>query len=380
MEIQHKIELPEKKRLLFREKIRIFFTLLSRNFINKLRDKSNLIITFVLPPVLGVFVGGILYYSPGNEYTFFDNKQVATFIFLCVLIAFFLGVTNSVEEIIKEQKILIREKMMGISKISYYYAKFITLIPFAFIQNILFIAVGYYILQGKEFYFVFSLISTLVTLCGIGMGLFISSIPNLSSKAAVNLIPIVLIPQIIFGGALIKYDEMNRSFDLFEKSPIPEICQLMPSRWGFEALITYQGYNNKYKPLADTMQETITSLGRACYELHEKRNIGVEEQLLLAKLISQKEEKEKEFEMFGQKYKNAYWNSSIDAAIDNEANMDYKNYIEGRTKFYPMFIGKKSISFTSVEIQTYLYNCIILLIFIGFFNIITIVVLKIRFT
>ncbi len=34
------------------------------------------------------------------------------------------------------------------------------------------------------------------------------------AKTAANFVPLVLIPQLIFGGALIKYDEMNRNLDI----------------------------------------------------------------------------------------------------------------------------------------------------------------------
>jgi hypothetical protein len=67
----------------------------------------------------------------------------------------------------------------------------------------------------------------------------------------VNAIPLILIPQIILGGALIKYEEMNKNLDLVysvgrwlkkagndeenvSKLKVPFICQFMPLRWSYE--------------------------------------------------------------------------------------------------------------------------------------------------
>ena len=46
----------------------------------------------------------------------------------------------------------------------------------------------------------------------VTLGLLISSFVA-DAKTAVNIVPLILIPQIIMGGALIKYEEMNRNLD-----------------------------------------------------------------------------------------------------------------------------------------------------------------------
>ena len=48
---------------------------------------------------------------------------------------------------------------------------------------------------------------------GTRLGLVISRIVG-DSKTAANFVPLVLIPQLIFGGALIKYEEMNKDLDV----------------------------------------------------------------------------------------------------------------------------------------------------------------------
>jgi len=56
----------------------------------------------------------------------------------------------------------------------------------------------------------------------------------------VNILPIVFIPQMIFAGAVIEFEKMNRSVKVNPESVIPEFCNIMPSRWLFEGLFTAQ--------------------------------------------------------------------------------------------------------------------------------------------
>ena len=141
-------------------------------------------------------------------------------------------------------------------------AKIVTLGGFAIVQNLLFLTVGFLTLEMKELFLGLFFILMLTSMCGICLGLFVSSLPGLSAKGAINLVPIMLIPQIIFGGALVEYKKMNQQLTVFESSPIPEICQLMPSRWAFEAAVTLQGYHNRYHPVEDSLQYELNDYRR----------------------------------------------------------------------------------------------------------------------
>ena len=97
-------------------------------------------------------------------------------------------------------------------------------------------------------------------------------------KTAVNIIPAVLIPQIILGGALIKYEEMNRNLDFvytvqtwFTAHPdsalpprsdlqVPLICEFMPMRWSYEALIYAQAKLNPLTKRQEEIQNEVTAL------------------------------------------------------------------------------------------------------------------------
>lgn len=117
----------------------------------------------------------------------------------------------------------------------------------------------------------------LTAFSGISLGLLISSLVA-EGKTAVNIIPVVLIPQIILGGALIKYEEMNRNLDFiysiqewFHHHPdsaieprsdlqVPLICEFMPMRWSYEALIYAQAKLNPLTVRQARIQRQINQI------------------------------------------------------------------------------------------------------------------------
>ena len=72
----------------------------------------------------------------------------------------------------------------------------------------------------RDMFFTYLFWMFLTSMNGVVAGLFISSIVK-DSKTAQNIIPLILIPQIILGGALIRYEEMNRNLDLVHRLEQP---------------------------------------------------------------------------------------------------------------------------------------------------------------
>ena len=92
-------------------------------------------------------------------------------------------------------------------------------------------------------------------------------------KTAANIVPLVLIPQIIMGGALIKYEDMNRNLALvytftrwFSEHPnterdkkmdsklqVPFVCQFIAMRWSYEEMVVAQA---KLNPLTRRQDRT----------------------------------------------------------------------------------------------------------------------------
>src|SRR5256714_15468043 len=114
---------------------------------------------------------------------------------------------------------------------------------------------------------------------GISLGLVISSLVA-DPKTAANIVPLVLIPQIIMGGALIKYEDMNRNLDLvysfshwFSEHPdsektrktesklqVPLVCQFIAMRWSYEEVIVAQAKLNPLTKRQDRAHDEIQKL------------------------------------------------------------------------------------------------------------------------
>ena len=266
-----------KEPLRWREEWRQFLVLLKRAFLSKLRNKANLLITLLAAPALALLIGFILRRSEGMNYDFASAFHIPVYLFLSLVVAMFLGLTNSVDDITRDRPVLLRERNLNI-RLSYYVtAKALTLAAFAIIQCVLFTLVGDALLAVRGMFWIVFAAMFLTTMSGVAIGLVVSSLVN-EAKTGVLIIPVVLIPQLILAGAFVKYEDMNRNLDFVytvrqwaENHPgsameprsdlqVPFICQLMPMRWSYEALIFAQAKLNPLTGRQERIQKQITAL------------------------------------------------------------------------------------------------------------------------
>ena len=234
------------KKLNFQEHLSQIYYLFKRNLKNKMKNKTNLFVTFLAAPILAVFISVILRYSqPESSYSFGANINMPIFIFISVIVFIFLGLSNSLDEIISERRIISREKKINIKTGYYLLAKNLTLPIFALIQSILYFFIASIILEIRGVFYVYIIYLLLSAFIGYSLGLLGSALLK-DKNAIINLLPIVLIPQIIFGGAVIEFEKMNRNIRINAENVIPEFCQFIPSRWLFEGLFTAQAKLNSY--------------------------------------------------------------------------------------------------------------------------------------
>src|SRR4051812_15635644 len=264
-----------------------FRTVLRRAFTSKLRNRGNVIITLGVAPVLALLIATILRYSDSGEYDFASAYHIPTFLFLSLIVAMFLGLTNSADDVIRDRAVLQRERNLNVRLSYYVISKSITLGVFALVQCILFVLIGNYILQIRGMFWVDLAIVFMTAMGGVTLGLVISSLVG-DPKTAANIVPLVLIPQIIMGGALIKYEDMNRNLALvyalthwFKEHPnkeqgkkmdsklqVPFVCQFVAMRWSYEELVVAQA---KLNPLA-SRQERVNREIHRIVDSREKRD------------------------------------------------------------------------------------------------------------
>jgi ABC transport system ATP-binding/permease protein len=202
--------------------------LASRYALLVVRDRKHLRSALIQVPLLGIFTA-ILFSSsifvtpPQPNYA----GKAAQLVFLMVTIAIWLGSINAAREIVKERNVLDRELAIGVRLPAYLASKLAVLLALAAIQIVLFalIVLVFRPLHEPaftvlEFLFVLVLAGSIAVLLGLLVSAFATS-----EDQATAIIPLVLVPQLLFSGALVEFKEMQ---------PIVKVLSvLVPSRWGF---------------------------------------------------------------------------------------------------------------------------------------------------
>jgi ABC-type multidrug transport system ATPase subunit len=228
---------------------RQFKVFVKRDVLAKLSDKQYLFINMLESPILAILLAYIIKYydeSALNQagYIFSDNSNLPVYLFMSVIVAIFIGLTVSAEEIIADRKILKREEFLHLSRPAYLMSKVFILTILSAIQAFTFVIIGNTIMELKGMYFIywFMLFSTWVFANLLGLNI------SDSFKTSVTiyiLIPFLVIPQIILSGIIVKFDKLNPNIS----SPvsIPWYGEIMTARWAYEGLAVYQFKNNKFE-------------------------------------------------------------------------------------------------------------------------------------
>ncbi len=224
----------------------IFF---KRNLLSKLADLQFMSISLLVAPILAVILGFFTKYISGDgqnphAYLFSMNENLPAYLFMSVIVALFLGLILSAEEIIKDRKIMERESFLHLSRTAYLLSKVAFLFLLSALQMFLFVIIGNAILEIRGMTFSYWLI-LFATACFTNMlGLNISD--GLKSVVAIYIIvPFLLVPQILLAGVIVKFDKLHYKFASYESVPL--IGDIMASRWAYEALAVDQFVNNEYQ-------------------------------------------------------------------------------------------------------------------------------------
>lgn len=222
-------------------------TFIKRNITRKRADKQYMTINLLEVPLLALILGFISKYSENGLYSFGANKNYPVFLFMAIIVALFVGLTVSAEEIFRDRKVLEREKFLNISRSSYLFSKITFLFFLSAVQSLSFVIVANTLLGVRGMLFQQWLILFSTACFGNMLGLNISA----GMRTAVSiyiLIPLILVPMLLLGGAMIKFDDLHKSIS--RKIYVPLIGDAMVTRWAYEALLVEQFKANRYeKPL-----------------------------------------------------------------------------------------------------------------------------------
>jgi len=242
-----------KSTLKLPSKLMQLIVFIKRDVLAKLSNTQFMVINFTEAPFLAFILAFLVRYfaiddsSNHNTYIFGENENIVVYIFMSVIVALFMGLTVSAEEIIKDRKIRKREAFLNLSKLSYLISKVLILFVISAIQMITYVIIGNYILeiQGMNMAYFLVLFSTAFFANMLGLNV------SASFDSAITiyiLIPILLIPQLLLSGAVVKFDKLNPIIG--SHTHVPLTGDLMASKWAFEALTVNQFMANEYeKPI-----------------------------------------------------------------------------------------------------------------------------------
>ncbi len=168
-----------------------------------LADKRNLALLLLQAPVIGLL---LVLVSHGDGLTS-GRIEAKKLIFMLATTGVWFGVINAAREICKEANVLRRERLAGLHAGPYVLSKLIVLKLLVLVQSALLVGVvaavnkmpshGVLLPPLLEIY----LTIVLAGVAGIALGLCVSAIASSPDKAT-SLIPIVLVPQVLFAGVM----------------------------------------------------------------------------------------------------------------------------------------------------------------------------------
>ena len=277
--------------------LKVFFL---RDILAKFANRQYMMLNLIEAPLLAFILSVTIFYisDPSTgKYIFRENENIPIYIFMSIIVALFLGMTISADEIFKDRKILLREKFLNLSWSGYLVSKVSILFTFSAIQSVLFIVIGNTILGLKGMYFEYWLALFTMSAFANIVGLIISASFN-SVVTIYILIPLVMIPQMMLGGAMFSFDKLNRWLTRPDKVPI--IADMMATRWIYEALVVTQFKDNDFeKPFFDIEQkESYYNFKQVYYLPKLKDKLSFISEKFLSKDSKVKREVKNDIELF----------------------------------------------------------------------------------
>jgi energy-coupling factor transporter ATP-binding protein EcfA2 len=194
------------------------------------RDRRNLAILLGQVVVFGLgiallFRTGVLD-PPGRG----RPAEATQLLFLLVITVVWMGLVDGAREIVKERALLDRERSVGVRLGAYLTSKAAVLFPLLALQTALLLLIVFGIRPAGESLQAYAAVFAVLMLTGfvsVALGLLISSVVATEDQAT-SLLPLGLIPQLLFAGAIASVQDMGQ--------PVRAVADLMPSRWAYAGI------------------------------------------------------------------------------------------------------------------------------------------------
>ena len=321
------------------------------DFHNKLRTAM----LFAIPLAMTVAMSLITRFSHSDDYTYFSNPNIPAWLMMMLITAFFIGLVLSAHEFIFLRQFHSNEHVIANKSTSLTLAKITKYIVHTGIISVL-MTLPATAIESCIFLFP-SMFATiwLLAFCGCLTSMILSLFFR-SISTVYLLIPIIVIPQMIFSGGLVQYDNFNRHF--VKDNGIPLFANLMPIRWADEACMT-----DAY--LANPIEQEIFDAKVLLYDATDKLN-SLQDDTLKSKFRKLKNDAQTEIDRRLERIQNP------DSVYRHYGNMYISKIVttskSGVPPIYSTQQGDKTIflcghkTFAGVTLRTFQYNIIVLLL------------------
>jgi ABC-type multidrug transport system ATPase subunit len=191
------------------------------------RDRKHLRSALIQVPILGILTSLLFVSDVFGQTPVQYAAKSAQLVFLMVTIAVWLGSINAAREIVKERNVVERERALGVQLHAYLASKLVVLLALAMAQTILFASIVLTLrplhensTASTELVGVLVLSSWVAVLLGLLVSAYSSS-----EDQATGVIPLLLVPQLLFSGAIVPVHTMT--------TPIRILSLLVPARWSY---------------------------------------------------------------------------------------------------------------------------------------------------
>jgi ABC-type multidrug transport system ATPase subunit/ABC-type multidrug transport system permease subunit len=192
------------------------------------RDRRNLIILLAQVPLLALAIVGLYKVDVFAAAT--DAGNAVTVLFLVVTMAIWFGSIDGAREIIKEKSVYVREAAVGVRTGAYLLSKAAVLFTLGMLQTLVLAAVVFFfhrLHEGPGTYATIVGLLILTCFASVAMGLLMSAAVRTQDQAT-SFIPLVLVPQLFFGGSIVAIATMS--------SPLQALSNAVVAKWAYAGL------------------------------------------------------------------------------------------------------------------------------------------------
>jgi ABC-type multidrug transport system ATPase subunit len=214
--------------------LRQFIVLSKRNFKILTRDRMSMILMLVAAPLVSLLDVLIAFLVGGNlfDYTDGDVGSLMMSFFLLIIFAAFIGALSQMREVVKEDEIYRRERLVNLKIMPYVASKFWIAALLALYHALAYTVIHYlaYDMPGGILEFLLIYVSMVfLAMGGMMLGLFASALAP-SPNTVPMLVILLIMPMIVLSGALV---------------PLPgPVSYPAFTRWALEGFVMITGYGS----------------------------------------------------------------------------------------------------------------------------------------